>query len=52
MGKLILLFVVVPLVEESEAIAARAAVAEYESLSREVFADTGQRYLSVDGLFS
>ncbi|MES0278806.1 MAG: ATP-dependent DNA helicase RecG, partial [Dehalococcoidales bacterium] len=32
-------FIICPLVEESEAIAARAAVAEYESLSREVFAE-------------
>jgi ATP-dependent DNA helicase RecG len=32
-------FIICPLVEESEAIAARAAVAEYESLSREVFVE-------------
>ncbi|MCK5182528.1 MAG: ATP-dependent DNA helicase RecG, partial [Dehalococcoidia bacterium] len=32
-------FIICPLVEESEAIAARAAIAEYESLSREVFAE-------------
>jgi len=32
-------FIICPLVEESEAIQARAAVAEYERLSREVFPD-------------
>jgi ATP-dependent DNA helicase RecG len=32
-------FIICPLVEESEAIQARAAVAEYEHLSREVFPD-------------
>ncbi len=32
-------FIICPLVEESEAIQARAAVAEYERLSREVFRD-------------
>ena len=32
-------FIICPLVEESEAIQARAAVAEYERLSREVFTD-------------
>jgi ATP-dependent DNA helicase RecG len=32
-------FIICPLVEESEVIAARAAVAEYENLSREVFAE-------------
>jgi ATP-dependent DNA helicase RecG len=32
-------FIICPLVEESETIAARAAVAEYENLSREVFAE-------------
>jgi ATP-dependent DNA helicase RecG len=32
-------FIICPLVEESEAVVAQAAVAEYERLSREVFAD-------------
>jgi len=32
-------FIVCPLIEESEAVAAQAAVVEYERLSREVFAD-------------
>ncbi|MFC1982425.1 ATP-dependent DNA helicase RecG [Chloroflexota bacterium] len=32
-------FIICPLIEESEAIAAQAAVAEYERLSREVFPD-------------